>query len=155
MEKKMKYLIRGIYAFAIGLNVGTIGMMLFTDYKASLWNQVIAQMFVVGVLIYWLMLFEKYEKRREETHAELDKLFAELNEAVSRGLEDLHRLQRDKRINRVLQEDTVQDTEERGTKENVPADERVQKVLSRSVKKVARKQQRKVRSVSTKIPSGK
>jgi len=151
----MKYLMRGIYAFAIGLNVGTIGMMLFTDYKASLWNQVIAQMFVVGVLIYWLMLFEKYEKRREETHAELDKLFAELNEAVSRGLEDLHRLQRDKRINRVLQEDTVQDTEERGTKENVPADERVQKVRSRSVKKVARKQQRKVRSVSTKIPSGK
>ena len=75
----MKYLIRGFYAFAIGLNVGVLGLMLFTDFKLSFWNQVVGQVVLIGVFIWWFAEFEKTEKRREM-----------INRAMNEALDELH-----------------------------------------------------------------
>jgi hypothetical protein len=147
----MKYLIRGIYAFAIGMNVGILGLMLFTDFKLSFWNQVTGQVVLIGVFIYWLMQFEKYEKRREEINRQLSTLLDELSKDLSDYLENLHRLSRDKRINRVLSEDSIQDEEGQENKKST-AHKRVQIMRDSEDKKVATKQQRKSRSVHKGLP---
>jgi len=147
----MKYIIRGIYAIAIGLNTGMLVLMFWKDFQLSFWNQVTGQVVLIGVFIYWLILHERYEKRKEELRKELNSLLEELKESVFSQLEDLHRLQRDKRINRVLQEDTVQDIEERKEDQKHPATKRVQKVRSRSNKKVATNKSRKTSRVSKQV----
>jgi hypothetical protein len=146
----MKYLFRGIYAFAIGMNVGILGLMLFTDFKLSFWNQVIGQVVLIGVFIYWLIQFEKYEKRKAELRKEINALFEELKETLLGELENLHRLSRDKRINRVLSEDSVQDEEGQENKKST-AYKRMQIMRDSENKKVATRKSRKTQGVSKQV----
>ena len=76
----MKYLIRGIYAFAIGLNVGVLGLMFWKGFELSFLNQVIGQLALIGWFVFFLVQFERHEKRRAEISKMLDEALDELHE---------------------------------------------------------------------------
>ena len=110
----MKYLIRGIYAFAIGMNVGVLGLMFWKGFQLSFWNQVVGQVVLIGVFIYWFIEFERSERRR-----------AEINKAMNEALDDLHKHLID-----------LRDSMKRAKETPAPAKKRVQRKRAVAKKKV-------------------
>jgi len=146
----MKYIVRTLYAVVIALNSALVVMMLWKDWELGFWNQVMGQVVMIGVFIYWLIQFEKHEKRKQQLRAELHSLIEELKKTVLGELEEMHRLSRDKRVNRVLQKDTVPN-EEGETNAKHLVNKRMQKVRSGTNKKVAGRKPRKTSRVSKQV----